>query len=319
MINHATAIGADIGHDSIRIAVVRMNGEIVTKTDVRLTKKQSRDYLVTLLTESLRGIRLKAAANGINPICIGIAAKGFIDHKAGIILGPDQGISGWNNVALARLISTGTGLPAYVGNDANMMTIAEHNFGVAKGLDNIVFIALRTGIGGGLIINGKLYRGVNNAGGEIGQMIINYDNGISNLGIKGSFEHLASASAVVRRFLEEAGDEKDFRKNISCKEIFELSYSGFPPAEKVIRENAEIVGIGLASLISIFAPEMIVIGGGMSQARDSYISAILKSAFENSLENCWSEVRIERAMLGSDASLLGSAYYALTRLAGKNV
>jgi glucokinase len=319
MINHATAIGADIGHDSIHVAVVRMNGEIVKKSDIRLNKKKSKEYLVTVLIDSFKAIRLKAATEGINPMCIGIAAKGFIDHKTGAIIGPDQGISGWNNVALARLVSTGTGLPSYVGNDANMMTIAEHHFGIAKGLHDIVFIALRTGIGGGLIINGKLYRGVNNAGGEIGQMIINFDDGVSSLGIRGSFEHLASAAAVVRRFHEETVHEKNHRKNISCREIFELSYEGYAPAIKVISENAEIVGIGLANLITIFAPEMIVLGGGMSQARDSYISAIMKSAFGNSLENCRSEVRIERAMLGSDASLLGSAYYALTRLAGKNI
>lgn len=318
MINQATAIGADIGHDSIRIAVVRMKGEIISKSEVPLKSKQSRDYLVEMLTDSVREIRLKAAGQGINPICIGVAAKGFIDHKSGLILGPDQGIQDWNNVALGRLVSNGTGLPAYVGNDANMMTIAEHQFGVAKGLNNIVFVALRTGIGGGLIINGRLYRGVNNAGGEIGQMIINYDNGISNLGIRGSFEHLASASAVVRRYREEQGGQP-VKKNISCREIFELSYAGSSPAVKVISENAEIVGIGVANLISIFAPEMIVLGGGMSQARDSYISAILKSAFENSLANCRAEVRIERARLGSDASLLGSAFYALTRLAGKNI
>lgn len=318
MINQATAIGADIGHDSIRIAVVRMKGEIISKSEVPLKSKQSRDYLVEMLTDSVREIRLKAAGQGINPICIGVAAKGFIDHKSGVILGPDQGIQDWNNVALARLVSNGTGLPAYVGNDANMMTIAEHQFGVAKGLNNIVFVALRTGIGGGLIINGRLYRGVNNAGGEIGQMIINYDNGISNLGIRGSFEHLASASAVVRRYREEQGGQP-VKKNISCREIFELSYAGSSPAVKVISENAEIVGIGVANLISIFAPEMIVLGGGMSQARDSYISGILKSAFENSLANCRAEVRIERARLGSDASLLGSAFYALTRLAGKNI
>lgn len=319
MINLATAIGADIGHDSISIAVVRMKGEIISKAEIPLNSRQTKDYLVDILIDALREIRLKAAAQGINPMCIGIAAKGFIDHKSGVILGPDQGIKDWNNVALASLVSNGTGLPAFVGNDANMMTIAEHQFGVAKGLNNIVFVALRTGIGGGLIINGRLYRGVNNAGGEIGQMVINYDNGISNLGIRGSFEHLASASAVVRRFLEESHGSNPVQKGISCRKIFELSYSGFQPAVRVVKENAEIVGIGVANLISIFAPEMIVLGGGMSQARDSYISAILTSAFENSLENCRAEVRIERASLGSDASLLGSAFYALTRLAGKNI
>lgn len=319
MINLATAIGADIGHESISIAVVRMKGEIISKAEIPLNKIQSKDYLVGILIDALREIRLKAAAGGINPMCIGIAAKGFIDHRSGVILGPDQGIKDWKNVALAGLVSNGTGLPAFVGNDANMMTIAEHQFGVAKGLSNIVFVALRTGIGGGLIINGRLYRGVNNAGGEIGQMVINYDNGISNLGIRGSFEHLGSASAVVRRFLEESHGSGSVKKNVSCREIFELSYSGLEPAVRVVKENAEIVGIGVANLISIFAPEIIVLGGGMSQARDSYLSAILTSAFENSLENCREEVRIERASLGSDASLLGSAFYALTRLAGKNI
>jgi glucokinase len=200
-----------------------------------------------------------------------------------------------------------------------MMTIAEHRFGAARGFNNIIFVALRTGIGGGIIINGKLYRGVNNAGGEIGQMIINFDNGISELGIRGSYEYSASASAVVRRYLEETASVKvdDAKKGtVTCKEIFDLSYSGSPEAVRVVRENAEIVGIGLANLISIFAPEIIILGGGMSEANDNYFSMIRKSAFENSLENCRSEVLIARAHLGSKAALLGSGYYSLNRLAG---
>jgi glucokinase len=235
-------------------------------------------------------------------------------------LGPDQGIKDWTNVPLAKIINQETGLPAYVGNDANMMTIAEHRFGAAKGYENIIFVALRTGIGGGIIINGKLYRGVNNAGGEIGQMIINFNNEVSDKGIRGSYEHFASASAVVRRYNEEITSANlSDEKSLSCREIFELSYSGPGIASSIVRENAELVGIGLANLITIFAPEMIVVGGGMSEAKDSYLEMIRKSAFDNSLENCRSEVKIERAHLGSSASLLGSAYYGMTRLAGKSV
>jgi glucokinase len=199
------------------------------------------------------------------------------------------------------------------------MTIAEHRFGAAKGFENIIFVSLRTGIGGGIIVNGKLYRGVNNAGGEFGQMIINYDKGISDTGIKGSFEHLASASAVVRRYYEESDNTVNVKINpLTCKEIFELSYLDDYKAVKVVNENADLVGIGLANLISIFAPEIIVVGGGLSEASDSYFELIKKSAFANSLENCRSEVKIERALLGSSASLLGGAYYSLTRLAGKD-
>lgn len=318
MYNHASAIGLDIGRSSINIAVVKIGGEIIAADIINLIQPQSSDYLIEKIIEAIRIIRAKVAPESVNPICIGISAKGFIDHKAGIILGPDQGISNWRNIPLAKIVNSETGLPVYIGNDANMMTIAEHRFGAAIGFRDIVFVALRTGIGGGIIIDGKLYRGVNNAGGEVGQMIINYNSGYSNLGIKGSFEYCASASAIVRRFNEENGAKSD-RYSVSCKEIFELSYSGNPAAKKVVYENAEMVGVGLANLISIFAPEIIVIGGGMSEAKDEYFNLIRKSAFGNSLENCRSDVRIERARLGSSASLLGSSYYALTRLAGKSI
>lgn len=322
MFNHATAIGVDIGRYSIKAAVVRIDGEIIAKKTYPLEQYQSKDNVINLLFAAIKDIRQTVAPDGYNPICIGTAAKGFIDHNAGVIFGPDQGIKNWKNVPLARLINQETGLPAFVGNDANMMTIAEHQFGAAKGFNDVIFVALRTGIGGGIIINGKLYRGVNNAGGEVGQMIINFDNGLSDKGIRGSYEHFASASAVVRRYYEEINSDKEIgkmNKLLTCKEIFELSYDNSPEAVKVIRENAVMVGIGLANLISIFAPEIIVLGGKMSEARDSYFETIRVSAFSNSLENCRAEVKIERAHLGSAGALLGSAFYAMTRLAGKKI
>jgi glucokinase len=320
MYNHTAAIGADIGRFSLKIAVVKIGGEIIAANSYPLTRKQSRDYLISKLLDAIRDIRQTVATEGINPICVGTAVKGFIDHRSGTVLGPDQGITNWINVPLAEIVNKETGLPAYAGNDANMMTIAEHRFGAARGFDNIIFVALRTGIGGGIIINGKLYRGVNNAGGEIGQMIINYDNGVSDKGIRGSYEHLASASAVIRRYYETCSTVHEAtEKNLTCREIFELSYKNSPAAVKVIEENAEMVGVGIANLITVFAPEIIVIGGGMSEANDNYLAMIKKSAFANSLLNCRSEVKIERAHLGSSGSLLGSAYYGMTRLAGKNI
>ena len=320
MFNHAAAIGIDIGRNSIRIAVVKIQGEVIAAKSFPLIQPQTREYIISQLLNAVSDIRKSVASEGINPICIGTAAKGFIDHTSGIVLGPDQGIRDWTNVPLAKIINQETGLPSYVGNDANMMTIAEHRFGAAKGYENILFVALRTGIGGGIIINGKLYRGVNNAGGEVGQMIINFNNEISDKGIRGSYEQFASASAVLRRYREEMRTAGlDGENLLSCREIFELSYADSPIAVRVVKENAELVGIGLANLISIFAPEIIVLGGGMSEANDNYLEMIRKSAFDNSLEDCRSEVKIERAHLGSTASLLGSAYYSMTRLAGKSI
>jgi glucokinase len=321
MLKNTAAIGTDIGKSTLKIAVVNIGGEVLANKSYELNRNQSKDYLISKIVEAISKIRIEVASKGINTICIGISAKGFIDHQAGIVLGPDQGIKGWKNVPIAKMINRETGLPVFVGNDANLMTIAEHRFGAAKNFNNVVFVALRTGIGGGIIINGKLYRGVNNAGGEVGQMIINFSNGLSDKGIRGSFEHFASATALMRRYLEIAGktDTRKPPKPISCKKIFELSYKKNKAAVAAVDENAEMVGIGLANLIAIFAPEIIVLGGGMSEARDSYIKMIKKSAFANSLENCRAEVKIERAHLGSEAALIGAAYYALSRLAGKGI
>jgi glucokinase len=320
MFRNTAAIGADIGRVSINLAVVRYSGEIVDSVTVSLGEKLTRSDVLAKLVSGIDLMREKAAIVNINPICIGISTKGFIDHKNGVVLGPGQGIKEWNNVPLARILNAETSLPVFVGNDANLMTIAEHRFGAAKDYNDVIFVALRAGIGGGIIINGKLYRGVNNSGGEIGQMIINYDGSLSDKGIRGSFEHLASATALVSRYAELSGLRGTSRKLWpGCKEIFEMSYKKQPAAVQAIRENAELVGIGLANLISIFAPEIILIGGGMSEASDSYIKMIRKSAFANSLENCRSEVRIERASLGSKASLIGAAFYSLSRLAGKSV
>jgi glucokinase len=320
MFNHAAAIGADIGRFFIKTAVVKIDGEIIAIRSYPLVQKQTREYLIEKIMEAVLDIRQAVASEGINPICIGMSAKGFIDHKSGIILGPDQGIKDWINVPLARIVKQETGLPVYVDNDANMMTLAEYRFGAARGFRNIIFVALRTGIGGGIIINGKLYRGSNNAGGEIGQMIINWDSGPSDKGIKGSYEHFASASAIVRRYNEETGFKPEkMGRNISCREIFELSYKDSPEAVKVVKENSAMVGIGLANLITIFAPEIIVLGGGMSEANDDYLSMIRKSAFSNSLANCRSELKIERAKLGAAGSLLGSAYWSMASLAGQSV
>jgi len=320
MFNHTAAIGADIGRYLIKIAVVRIDGEIIAVKSYPLHQKQTREYLIGKMLEAVRDIRQTVANEGINPICIGISAKGFIENRSGIIVGPDQGIHEWTNVPFARIVKQESGLPVYVDNDANMMTIAEHRFGAARGYKNVVFVALRTGIGGGIIINGKLYRGSNNAAGEIGQMIINLDSGTSDKGIRGSYEHFASASSIVRRYREETGPRAGkTKKAISCKEIFELSYGNSPEAVRVVNENAEIVGIGLANLITIFAPEIIVLGGGMSEANDSYILRIRESALANSLENCRSGLKIERAQLGAAASLLGSAYWSMTSLAGQSI
>ena len=319
MFSNAAGIGADIGRNSIRIGVVKIDGSLLFEDSVSLINRLERDEILEKLVAAIQKTRQQAAESGINTITVGIAARGFIDHQAGIILGPDHGIRGWSDVPLSKIVERETGLPVFVGNDANLMTVAEQRFGSARGFKNVVFVALRTGIGGGIIINGNLYRGVNNAGGEIGQMIINYTGGVSETGISGSYEYFASGAAMIRRYFEEGGAAEPGKPSVSARDIFKLGEKGDETALRVIRENAYLTGVGIANLITIFAPEIIVLGGGMAEGGNDYIKLIKESAFRNSLENCRAEVRIEKATLGPEAALIGAGYYGLIRLSGKSI
>jgi glucokinase len=238
---------------------------------------------------------------------------GFIDHDRGVVLGPGHGIRGWKNVPLASELNSTSGLPVYIGNDANLMTVAEHRFGAAKGYRHVIFIALRTGIGGGIIIDGKLYRGVNNAGGEVGMMIINTGRPGDVMREVGTLEEYACGRALVKQYLSAVG-ETGISNSMRAADVFKLSREGDAAAGYAIAENARFIGIGLANMVSIFAPEIIVLGGGMALAGDDYLNEIRRQTLLNSLPECSRGLRIEKAVLGADASVIGSAWYALSRL-----
>jgi len=323
MYKNATSVGIDIGRTQIKAALMRYDGELLDNFTYPLEEKLDRDTLLDSIIKSIEQTRRHAGRNKVNPLCVGISAKGFIDFREGIVIGPDHNIEGWNNVPLSKIISGATGLPCFIDNDANLMAIAEYYFGIASGYSNIVFVALRSGIGGAIIIDGKLYRGANNAAGEIGQMTIDMNAPAVTRGIRGSFENSASSDALVERYLNLSGltDDKTGNKKqlIRAKDVFDLSYNGDSNAATAVNENAVIVGYGLANLISIFSPEIIVLGGGMAQARDEYINLIRANTFSYSIEYCRRDVRIERAALGNNSSLKGAAYFALTRLDGKYI
>lgn len=313
MYPHAAAIGADLGRFFVRTAVVRFDGKFLLKEAFPLRENLTKANIISSLDSALRHTRELAASKGVNPIAVGVSVPGFIDHDTGVVLGPGQGIKGWKNVPLASELNSTTGLPVYIGNDANLMTVAEHRFGAAKGYRHVIFIALRTGIGGGIIIDGKLYRGVNNAGGEMGMMIIDTGKQGDVMRGVGTLEEYACGRALVKQYLSATG-QNEMSASLRASDIFRLSREGDTAAEKAIAENARYIGIGLANLVSIFAPEIIVLGGGMALAGDNYLDEIKRQTLLNSLPECSRGLRIEKAALGADASVIGSAWYALSRL-----
>ncbi|HVN57964.1 MAG TPA: ROK family protein, partial [Bacteroidales bacterium] len=122
MYRFATAIGVDLARKSIRAAVIRHNGEVLHSETFPLKARQDREYILSELASGIKYVREKAAAGGVNPIAIGLAVSGFVDHENGTVLGPGHGIKNWKNIPLSRLLNRETALPVFVGNDANLMT-----------------------------------------------------------------------------------------------------------------------------------------------------------------------------------------------------
>ena len=316
MYKFATAIGVDIGRSTIRTAIVRYDGKIIENITFPIEGVATRDELVSRVITAVKETRARSVKHGVNPLCTGVAARGFIDHLEGIVKGPGHNIVDWHDVPLAGILYHETGLPTFIDNDANLMAYAEYGFGSASGFSDVLYVALRSGIGGAVIIGGKLYRGVSNAAGEIGQMSIDYRGAMSDTGIRGSLEELGSSEALVNSYIKRVGDSGKPGVT-SARTLFSMATGGDTDAMDAVMENAAIIGVGLGNLVSIFAPEIIVLGGGMAMADSFYIDAIRSSAWEYSLDAGAGRVRIERATLGHNSSIMGASLYALTRLDGR--
>lgn len=296
-----TAIAIDIGGTAIKYGLTDNHGSIIWD-DVVPTPHTSREALTDTILQCIRTVR--SAVPGKTPVCVGIGTPGMVDIERGYVLGSAFQLPGWENVPLAELIRKETGLPAYVDNDANLMALGEFRFGKGKKGKNVLFFTLGTGIGGAVFINGDLYRGSNNAGGELGCFPMQYE------GTDGWWEDFASMKALVGRYQLRTGD----RDVVAARQIFEKSAAGDEFAREVIDENARLVGRGIAGYINVFNPDTVIIGGGVSDSQPAYLDRVREVALECSLKECSAGVEIVAASLGNKAGFVGAGCFALKML-----
>ena len=198
------AIGIDLGGTSVKYALIdnegvfHFQGRIPSKADV------SADAVVGQILYAINEVKAYAASEGFVIDGIGIGTPGIVDSTSRIVMGGAENIKGWENVHLADIIEKETGLSVLVGNDANMMGLGETRFGAGKGMTDVVFITVGTGIGGAVVIGGKLFGGYANRGTELGHVPLIANGEKCACGATGCLEHYASASALVRMFVSEA-------------------------------------------------------------------------------------------------------------------
>ncbi|HYZ94057.1 MAG TPA: ROK family protein [Actinomycetota bacterium] len=304
------AVGVDLGGTKISAGVVSSEGRILERRELP-SDIDDPTSVVSQIGELVQQLAPEGAVG------LGIGAAGIVDYESGHYLyGPNTGL---RDVRLCELVQDAVHLPTRLDNDANCAAWAEHRFGVGKGTTNFLCVTLGTGIGGGLVVDGRPYRGAHGGAAEIGHMMVDPDGLPCGCGRKGCWEQYASGLALERMATAELGTRPDSALNdlivdgrVPGKAITGGARNGDAFAEHLVERLATWVGWGLGSLVNILEPERIAIAGGVANDWDlleTRAVAAMRERVEASDRRPLPEVR--KAELGSDAGIVGAALLAL--------
>jgi glucokinase len=306
-----TAIGIDFGGTTIKSALIE-DGKIVQRGDVidTLHTGDSSAIIDTLLLRvaQLREVRPKCVA-------IGVGLPGIIDSVNGIVHRLSN-VPGWNDVPLRDLLRRRTGLHAAIENDAKSMAYAEWRYGAARNGTNVICVTLGTGVGGGLILDGRLYRGSFLGAGEIGQMSIDYQGRTGNYGNLGALEKYVGNAQIAERAqqsYENAGKLLPIEQ-CSPAALAAAAHAGDTVAKQLWTQIGMEIGVALANVVWLLNPDSIVIGGGVARAGDLLFEPIRKTIQSVTMPTFYENLKILPAALGNDAGMIGSASVALDSL-----
>lgn len=315
------AIGIDLGGTNLKAGLVSSDGKIHHRLSIKTDKNADPQSIANQIFELIEKIIIAGA--GLKPAVdrvagVGLGSPGLIDKKGETILfSPNLPL--WRNIPIKRMVSERFGVPCVLENDANAAAWGEKWAGAGKEADSLVMLTLGTGIGGGIVINNKLWRGVNNVAAEIGHMVIQMDGPKCSCGNHGCIEAYASATSMVRRFKEliKSGSASSLKDagDITAKMINDAALLHNDAASlDIIKETGRYLGIALVNIMHILNPEVIVLAGGMAGSGDLLMNPVKQVIREKAFHASAKETKIVFSQLGNDAGVIGAAGCLLKEL-----
>ena len=303
------AIGVDLGGTQLRAALIDRNGAVRNRKSV-FTKAAGGPDVVLGQIEHLVGSVLQGV-DGRDITGIGVSAPGPLDTSNGVALSIPT-LAGFVDYPLAAALQKRLPFPVSLENDGISAAIGEWRFGAGRGFENVVYVTVSTGIGGGVIIDNRVLRGRLGMAGHIGHMILVPDGELCSCGNLGCFESYASGSAFAARATSQA--EKPEASTslgangaaIDSPAVFSAARAGDALAQELVRQEARILGTGFASLVHLFSPDVIVMGGGLSHEFDALYPA-MSARLQECAMPAFKDVRIVRSQLGENSGLVGAA------------
>lgn len=312
-------VGVDLGGTNIVVGLLPIEGGEVLglrmrPTDSHRGAKFVVDRIIEMVEQSIAEVLNTHGGRRDDIAGVGIGSPGPLDRKAGVVINTPN--LGWRNFPIRDLVANAVNLPATLDNDANCATYGEWWLGAAKGVDHVVGLTLGTGIGGGIVLDGKIYHGVSDVAGEIGHMTIDSTGRRCKCGNYGCLEAYASGPAIALRAVEgiEAGVDTALAdmvggrmEDITAATVYEGVVAGDEYATEVMKDTAKFLGAGVANIINILNPEMVVIAGGVTRAGDHLFAPlraeVRRRAFRAAEERC----RIVSGELPGTAGVVGAA------------
>ena len=307
--------GVDIGGTTVKIGIFTDDGKLLDKWEIPTRTDEGGQYILSDIAESVEDRRVEMGIDKKDVLGVGMGVPGPVRADGTVLRCVNLG---WGIFNVEEELSKLTGYVVKAGNDANMAALGEMWQGGGKGHRNIVMVTLGTGVGGGIIINGKMISGVNGAGGEIGHICVNdSETEKCGCGNTGCLEQYTSATGIVRsaNILLNTTDKPSKLRTvqyISAKEIFDAAKDGDELAASLVENHGKVLGKALAQIACVVDPEIFVIGGGVSRAGDILVDTTKKYFLEYAFHACRT-TQFALATLGNDAGIYGGACSIITK------
>lgn len=310
-------LGLDIGGTKLAVGVALRDGTLLAE---RVEPSHAHEGPEAMIARTLRMARAAVDEAGLTMgriAAVGIACGGPLDPWSGVVLNALNN-PGWIDIPIVRLVEDALSRPAYLDNDANAAALGEHRFGAGRGVDHLVYLTISTGVGGGVILDGRLYRGANGNAAELGHVSVDYRGRPCHCGSVGCIEASCSGTGIAVRALAalaasaEASSLRDVAaQRLTAADVTAAVRHGDPLARRIWDETTTMLGAGIVSIIHAFNPQLVILGGGVTHAGDLLFEPVRRVVHERAMPWLREAVRVVPAELGERTGIFGAIAVAL--------
>lgn len=312
------AVGVEIGVDFISAVLTDFVARVLWRKRIPTNPEEGQDVIIGQAEEIVQEALAVGRGRGLPLLGIGLGVPGLVDiHEGTLVFAPNLR---WCDVPLRQMWTQRFGLPVFVENEANAAALGEYYFGNARGVQNLIYLSAGVGLGGGIIIKGKLFRGSNGYAGEVGHMTVDPDGELCGCGKRGCWETLVGPRAIARRVRRalESGEQSSIPSliendldRIDVSIVVQAAQAGDPVARTALEEVGTYLGIGISNLVNAFNPEMVVVGGVLSLAGPFLVPIIEETVQTHALPQPRKALTITTSAHGVDACVMGAAALVL--------